>query len=207
MKSVPSIGTGNTLKGNGLKCTTFSLPSTCGDYLPLSGYYVYESATWPTLDVPYYAPSGVYVQQETTTSATPTLTIGGATVAMGRYAGVWVGSGSKGILKATGTTFTAYDKSSCAYSSPIQGCWYSVYFGGTTADGSFLSGATVEYGGYAYTGMVQIGTSTAKVSVTDTKMNNSANYGLYCGGKCSTFTGGDVTTGNTYSNNRSGGAY
>ena len=141
------------------------------DYVYVRGDYIDDDATWQALDVDYYINGTQYVQG----SSRPMLTIeDGASLYFESATALYVGNSSYGSLdvvgSGSGVLFSSYE------STPSNGDWYGITIG-YYDDGTYLEGATVEYGGG--NGYGGIYTYYADPDIIDCTVSNSSRNGIY----------------------------
>ncbi|MES2644165.1 MAG: MopE-related protein [Myxococcota bacterium] len=151
--------------------------------------------TWSGTDV-HEVTCDVYVQG----ASAPLLTIeDGAVVTFAPGVGLYVGYGSYGELWIDGTTDGVVLTSSDAR-RPGPGDWEGLTFGGYDR-GSWLEGATIEYGGDNGYGNVLV-TGTSTVTLVDSAVRESSHAGVYVSG-----SGAVAISGTTVADNDAHGIY
>lgn len=159
--------------------------------------YVVGSVTWNALGVPYQIESNLHVDEVWTLAPGVTLMMSQST---------WISvAGDTAMLLAVGTaeapiTFTGVEAT--------PGYWHCVVFDNTRGNESQIAHAVVEYGGSleggGETAMLQAQSDSRGVylSVTDSIIQHSGQYGIFVGHWATV-----IDEGNTFLDNASGDVY
>jgi|GEM_PF-5041188 len=154
--------TGSSLTGNGR------------DTIIVGGTLVETDATWDTLGVPFRITRLFEIAEGATLTIVP-----GNTLSFDPGSGIAVGKSSSGTLIADGTdkmiVFTSSEP------SPEPGAWEGLSFGEFAGSGCLLDSCIIEYGAETQPGNIHV--KDAEISVTNTRVHHSAQYGMYFEGE------------------------
>lgn len=166
--------TGNALGAMYILANQMSMLDTATDYsgntvddVEVGGGTVTSAATWPAINVPFFASSDISVNAAVTVSQ-------GMTMRLAQYTGLWIGQngGNFGSLHAVGSAAQPIS----FVGNGSQGYWSDINFYSNDSANE-LSYVNVEGAGSVGDGDVYIGTN-AQVTVMQSLLSDSGGYGI-----------------------------